>query len=269
MNDQTNNEPVQMKRCSKCGLEYAATTEYFGLRKDRNNSFRSQCRECDRTRARKRYQDNAEQICEYQRNYVRENAEAIRLRKKVWDAQNVDQRRIYRRAYYELHIGIIKQKNRIYVRSNREHVNAKNRDWKRHHREAGREYTRNWKKANPNKCRVQAQRRAALKRNLPDTLTNAQWFICLEYFNYCCAYCESQRDFWNTIQMEHFIPLNASMCPGTVATNIIPACLTCNSSKQDSLAGQWLTEQYGTYKAKQIIERIEAYFEHVRSMSDG
>jgi hypothetical protein len=130
-------------------------------------------------------------------------------------------------------------------------------------REMGRVYLRK----HPERGKVRYQRRQARKRGLPDTLTREEWAFSLDYFNDCCAVCSRPRGLWHTIAADHWIPITDADCPGTVAANIIPLCHGiegCNQSKSNRAAADWLTERYGKRRAKQIIARIEAYFEAVR-----
>lgn len=119
---------------------------------------------------------------------------------------------------------------------------------------------RKYQKAHPE---IQ-QKREARKLNLPDNFSQQYWERVLEYFNSCCAYCGNQQGFWNRLCMEHFIPLRSSNCPGTVPSNIIPACKACNSSKGRKPPAEWLTQKFGARKAKQILTKIEQYFDTVR-----
>ena len=75
--------------------------------------------------------------------------------------------------------------------------------------------------------------------------------------------------FW-TLADDHFIPLNAMECPGTVIENMLPAChamksgggsLDCNRSKSDNNPHQWLIERFGKRKAAKIEKAIDAYFQ--------
>ena len=43
------------KKCSKCGKEYPATTEYFGKDKRRKYGLHSHCKECQRKASQKRF----------------------------------------------------------------------------------------------------------------------------------------------------------------------------------------------------------------------
>lgn len=135
-------------------------------------------------------------------------------------------------------------------------------------REKVAERHRRYRQANREKYRVLYQRREARKRSLPDTFTDEQWLQCLEYHNYCCPVCDSQlRDLFGDIEphADHWIPLSyeGDDNPGTVATNMICLCNTCNLSKNATMPTIWLEREYGTRKANETMARIEAYFEWV------
>lgn len=121
-----------------------------------------------------------------------------------------------------------------------------------------REYDRNWRTNNPQRLRVLAQRRKARQRELPATLTHEQWKRCLEWWNNTCAYCGAQQDFWHVLEQEHYVAVTAG--GGYTAENIIPACKSCNTSKHNALAQQWLTSRFGKARANRILAEIEKYF---------
>jgi len=115
---------------------------------------------------------------------------------------------------------------------------------------------------------VHTVKRMARKRSLPDTFTVEQANQCLTYWHDSCAVCGRKRGLWNTIAYDHWIPLASSICPGTIATNIIPLCHGldgCNNSKGDRDPGEWLTDRFGLRKAKSIIKRIETYFAQIEN----
>src|SRR5690606_39084474 len=88
---------------------------------------------------------------------------------------------------------------------------------------------------------LSTQRRRARKRQLPDTLTAEQWRLCVDYFDQRCVYCGSTGN----MTIDHPIPLSAEHCPGTVATNVVPACTGCNCSKSDRDVRDFLTKRFG------------------------
>jgi 5-methylcytosine-specific restriction endonuclease McrA len=114
----------------------------------------------------------------------------------------------------------------------------------------------------PEKLATQRAIRRARMNKLPHTLTPEQWQRCLGYWESRCAYC-SEKPF--KIHIEHYIPVASSNCPGTVVTNIIPACERCNTAKRDVLPIAWLSANFPPNEVTAIMERIEAYFEWVRT----
>lgn len=63
---------------------------------------------------------------------------------------------------------------------------------------------------------------------LPATLTLAEWIINRHHFNDLCAYCQQRPG--NVV--EHFIPL--TLGGGTVASNVVPCCGSCNRKKRNT-----------------------------------
>jgi hypothetical protein len=57
-----------LKRCTKCGVEYPATSQYFQRRPDSTDGLRRQCRQCYSAFVRRDYY-TAEQRREYERQY--------------------------------------------------------------------------------------------------------------------------------------------------------------------------------------------------------
>jgi len=96
------------------------------------------------------------------------------------------------------------------------------------------------------------QIRRAQKYAVPTTYTDADWQKCLEYFENKCAYCG--RPFTvDTPHQDHFIPLSKGG-PYT-PDNIVPACPTCNLSKNNLNPDEWCSiEQY---------IKIENYFQDI------
>lgn len=99
-------------------------------------------------------------------------------------------------------------------------------------------------------CCIRNQKRIAKKRSLPFALVTKQWEQIKLYFNNTCCYCDKPL----SLAQEHFIPLNKG---GEYTTNnIIPSCLSCNSSKNDKDFFTWYPkyEHYSKKREKKILE---------------
>lgn len=76
---------------------------------------------------------------------------------------------------------------------------------------------------------TEARRRAAKANAAISDLTIAQWKEIKAAFAYRCAYCGTKP---HTLTMDHITPLSRG--GNHTASNIVPACRSCNSSKHAS-----------------------------------
>ncbi len=117
-----------------------------------------------------------------------------------------------------------------WVETNPDKVHDKYKRWREKNIEKIARSKKVWAKNNPEKTRAKVQRREALKRSLPATLTQQEWEDIKAEFNYCCAYCgASERKLGYNFHQEHVIPLSRG--GGYTRENIVPACRSCNSRK--------------------------------------
>jgi uncharacterized protein YihD (DUF1040 family) len=77
-----------------------------------------------------------------------------------------------------------------------------------------------------------------MKKQLIATLTNTQWVECKIYFNHECGYCGKKL---KNLTQDHVVPVSKG--GGYVKQNIIPACRSCNSSKQNKDIETWYKQQ--------------------------
>lgn len=72
----------------------------------------------------------------------------------------------------------------------------------------------------------------------PSRWTSADWDKCKLAWKSRCAYCGRRA---KRLTRDHFIPLTDPKCPGTVPWNIVPACVSCNSSKRNRDPHDWFS----------------------------
>lgn len=180
-----------------------------------------------------------------------------------------NERKIQRTAkaleYQKSHPEKTRRYSRNYYRRNR----LKLREYRQRNIGNRAEYLRDYQQKHPHIYRINKQRRRARKRALPDTWTQQDWFVCLEYWKYCCAVCgyPLKDVFGNAPHADHWHPLNQPGCPGTIPNNMICLCDRCNRSKHDDLPDDWLMKKFGKKKAAAILKRINAYFDWVKAES--
>lgn len=108
----------------------------------------------------------------------------------------------------------------------------------RGYRAANPDRVKAWNKAQyeRDKVKLLAKTRRRQYRRLEGAFTDDEWWECKRDFGWQCAYCRA--DVGDELTMDHVTSLAAGGSHD--ATNIVPACRSCNSSKQDKPLLVWL-----------------------------
>lgn len=278
-----------LKRCTKCGVEYPATTQYFHRNKRGKYGLNVICVICNRAKAREWNSKNAERSRKREREWRIANRERKRQTDREWYDANTEKKREYDRQRYIANRDTHRESCRIWYVKNSEAARRKSkarywqnperekalaREWVLRNPEKARLSKREYRQQNFEKIRIYIHRREARKRSLADTFTHEQWQHALEYFGGCCAVCgRPVKDLFNshTLSADHWIPLSSPDCPGTVATNVLPLCHSkeigaggCNGSKSNKDPEKWLVERFGDKKSAEILKRIQEYFDSIK-----
>jgi hypothetical protein len=88
------------------------------------------------------------------------------------------------------------------------------------------EKSKRWHKRNPAKALIKKQRRRARMASVESSLTLTEWEGILKRFGYRCAYCKATS---TKLTQDHITPI--SMGGPHAVPNVVPACGTCNASK--------------------------------------
>jgi 5-methylcytosine-specific restriction endonuclease McrA len=117
--------------------------------------------------------------------------------------------------------------------ANLEHYRAYHTEKQRAYREADPERIRQRDRASyaasPFRMREAARKRRALLANVSGPgLTESEWSEILEINDHRCAYCLEQS---NSLEVDHIVALARGGSHS--ADNVVPACETCNTSKND------------------------------------
>lgn len=235
----------EIKRCRRCGQDFPKTGEYFGNDKSRPDGLFPYCRICLRQIGRNRPKEETRAAS---KRYREKYPDRVRESKKRSNAIHIEKDRERKRRYKKNHPDRIKEQNREYDKNNIEKVRARK---SRHMRTP--EARRKQLESN--------ERRRAMKQGLPATFSMNDWQIAQEYWSNCCAYCGKSDTSNRGLVKEHFIPLSNPSCPGTIAHNILPACFSCNSSKNSRDAHAWLMWRFGENYALARLELIQTYFQ--------
>lgn len=225
-----------MKTCNKCEVEKPATPEYFHRNKSKKDGLEYTCKECRKEYDKKYYQENKEKKHEYDKKYYQENKEYY----KKYSEEHKEERREYSRNHYQENKEEKLEYSRIHYQENKEHY---------------REYFVTYRLENPEAKRLIEQRRRARKAQLPHDLVEEEWYEILEYFNNECAYCGDSE---SGLEQEHVIPVSKG--GGYTADNIIPACKSCNSSKNARDLEEWYVSyrHYDEERLNKVLDYMEA-----------
>ena len=243
-----------MKKCTKCGVEKEATTEYFLKCKTSKCGLRSACKTCVALYR----QENKERIADRGKRYYQENKEHIAKQKKRYRQENKEYIAEYRKENKEY----IADRVAKYHQKNKDYISKQKKQYRKENKERIVEYGKRYCQENPEKCAIYSQRRRARKRQLDSTLTFEQWENIKEDFNHKCAYCGKE----DKLAQEHFLPLSKG--GEYTHNNIIPACKSCNSSKHDKLFHEWYPnhKNYSKKREKTILKYL-GYDKKIQQLS--
>lgn len=191
---------IVAKTCKRCG-EFKPLSD-FSPNKLGRDGRRPDCREC-----RKEYQRIHKKRTVAQRSqYRKANRERLAESKKQWRRNNPDKECVSKVQYRAENKARIAAQNRAYAQ------------------------------ANPDVGRVKAQRRRArLNACAINDFTKAQWRDLLRECENKCFYCGIQS---SDLHIEHMIPISRG--GNHTLSNIVPACLICNSRKGTKTAEEFM-----------------------------
>ena len=103
---------METKICTKCGVEYPATKEYFYVRKERKSGLGCTCVKCIRERDKLYRKNNSEKFKEKGKKWRDENPEKVRQYQKDYVEKNRDKIKENRGKYREINPEKIKAKRK-------------------------------------------------------------------------------------------------------------------------------------------------------------
>lgn len=250
---------VPLLVCSKCG-EFKPVSEFRKRSEPRSvRGYSSRCRECARAaeRSRVRVRSRAEPDYRIKRaGLVKENRAGVPdghrrcIRCKVVKRECVTEfgRRDgrYWCSWCKECRREVARERQAKRRANPVSADRLREEKQRHAKsERGREWKRRASEIDNHKRR---QRRDACAYDWD----RERWDACVQWWGGKCAYCDAG----GRVTQDHFIPLSAADCPGTVPWNIVPACGRCNGSKGRRDPFVWLSDQ-------QRLDRVLRYLQSV------
>lgn len=171
---------IPLKRCSKCGQEFPATTDHFSPNKHTKSGLQLACRACRCASQKQYYQANSEERREYSRRYARANREQKHEYNQRYYETNRDRLMEHQREYYQANrewdlekkrsrraLPEVREQNRErhrrYYQINHQKILENGRRYYELNGEQRREYNRQYDQTHPEKRRTIRHRRRARK----------------------------------------------------------------------------------------------------------
>lgn len=262
----TSDSTTPMKRCSKCGEEYPATTEYFHRQEHGKFGLMGACKACKKTE--RQLPEKKQRAREYDKQWKAKNRNKINSQARERRQKNLPQRIQYERDWRSKN----RQKSRDYTKKSRlKHIDkrrAEDRQRAREHSKERMAYNEEWRKANPEKQKAiqkreywkhrdkklakskewrktprgRAFRKAAtykrrtLQKLNGGSFTGSDVQLHLRSQNGKCWWCGCELD-PNDYHVDHRIALSKG--GSNSANNICISCPTCNLEKRAKYPWEW------------------------------
>jgi hypothetical protein len=248
------NHTTPLKRCTKCGNEYPATTEHFNKNCQANDGLHPNCKACRSVYR----QQNHEHIYQQKRRWRQTNPDREKSRVLTWIAANrqryLDKKCEYYRKnktrilaamrirYFEYHEEE-KEKRRQYYALNKNWIRINVQRMYRDNtefRNSVRERVRQWRIQNPEQYRammkVASARRRLREKNAEGSFTREDLSLQYRSQRGRCWWCGCELN--GKYHADHLTALvrNGSNDP----RNIVLSCATCNLSKGGKPPWLWI-----------------------------
>lgn len=240
-------QDLPAQRCSCC-KQTLALTEFY-LDKYRDTGVGSYCKVCTAARDKRRREANkvknagkvvdlsAAKRCggcdqvlpaaEFHKNAC--SADGLSARCKTCAKKTTKE---WREKNHERFLGNLRR----WQTENKEHQRNSCRRYYASHSKECIANSKVWAQTHPKEVRVMQERHRSRKLNAPVIdLTVEEWTQILKAYEYRCAYCGQEEE---KLQQDHVIPLSRG--GSHTASNIVPACKSCNASKNDRTVEEWI-----------------------------
>lgn len=254
MPDEECTPSIPTKCCTKCKEFFPATREYFYKQRQ---YLTPGCQACIKAEKAQQRAADPEGHRAYQQAQRLTDPERYREYARNGYARHIDDRRTAGRSYRATHLEECRTRSRTYNRDNKEKVLAQTQAWRKENTahiaaynstyytehkakinqqhqawyqatlEEQRAKARAYAKAHPDeRAAIDAQRRARLANAPINDLTVKQWREIKAHYRYCCVYCGKRP---KKLTKDHLTPISKG--GSNTASNVVPACSTCNSRK--------------------------------------
>ena len=216
-----------MKPCTKCGIE--KPFEAFVRRRANKDGLAAHCKACDYLHAKDYRKRHPEKLREQQRRYRQKYPEKERLRARRWEAAHREQERCRQNTWNAAHREQKCAQRRAHYWTHRVLSLARSAQWRAANPEKARASQKRWERAHPEQLKALRNAHRSRKRGaVISDLTHLQWIALQVQYDHRCVYCGKRAK--GHLTQDHVTPLSKG--GNHTASNIVPACRSCNSKKK-------------------------------------
>jgi len=218
----------------------------FTKSKDKRDGLRCECKACEK----KYREDNIEKFKAKDKKRWLEHSDSKKKYEQDTKVHIAERKRLYRKA----HRPEMLEKYKIYYEANKERLSKSKSIYYEANKETMSVRIRKYQRANKERYSILHHKYIAKRNHLNNTLTLSQWQTIKQDFDNRCCYCGKEKK----LTQEHFIAVNK--LGEFTNNNIICACQSCNSSKQDKDFFSWYpTFKYYNKNREKIILKYLRY----------
>ena len=192
------------------------------------------CRPCSTARAREWRVLNPERAKAARRATYEQHREDSIRRALEWNRAHPERCRKTMRRWAAVHRDELKQANIAWRKANPAWIVQHNRAYYVAHRVEAIRLTTEWQRANPEKVRTYRAATRARRAGAGGSHTEREWLDKCALLGNVCIYCGEAKP----LTEDHKIPLSRG--GSNDITNIVPACLSCNSRKSTKTAPEFI-----------------------------
>jgi len=219
----------ETKICSKCKKEFPKTREFFYGDKRSKDGLISCCKSCQLKTNANWAAANPEKAVETKKRWLEANPDKMQAARDRWAIANAEHIKEVKKARRAAHPELFRQRQHEFRSNNPNYNKNYGRNWRATHLDRARKNKKNYWTNHPERVRVSNRERYARKKGAEGKHTEADVLQQLELQNYQCCWC--CRDVHNRYTVDHLIALDRGGSNGP--ENIVIACQTCNSSKNN------------------------------------
>lgn len=200
------------------------------------------------------------------RKHITENREHINRQAKINRLNNPESYKKSQKKYSENNRAKIRERAKTYYNNNKEKELARRKRYNETNKELIRQKHREWSNSTQGKAWTKAKRlrRSAQERNkLLGTVTREDIQFAIESFDNRCSYCNCIPPL---MTIDHFYPLISDKGYHSI-DNLVPACHSCNSSKNAKDPFEWYPKR--TFFDQARFDKITRYLAEMKILRES